>query len=33
MCTRYRKVVGEWKDIESDFYADGSPNGDLESQF
>jgi hypothetical protein len=26
VCTRYRKAVGEWKDIESDFYADGSLN-------
>jgi hypothetical protein len=26
MCTRYRKNVGEWKDIEIDFQADGSPN-------
>ena len=28
--TRYRKTVGEWKDIENDFYANDSPNDDLE---
>jgi hypothetical protein len=28
----YRKVVGEWKDIENDFYANGSLNVDLESE-
>jgi hypothetical protein len=31
VCSRYRKAVGEWKDIESDFYADGFANDDLES--
>jgi hypothetical protein len=30
--TRYRKVVGELKDIESDFYGNDSPNDDLESE-
>jgi hypothetical protein len=29
---RCRKTVGEWKDIESDFYAEDSPNNDLESE-
>jgi hypothetical protein len=30
---RYRKKnVGEWKDIKSDFYANDSPNDDLESE-
>jgi hypothetical protein len=28
----YRKVVEEWKDIESDFYANGSLNVNLESE-
>jgi hypothetical protein len=28
----YRKAVGEWKDIESDFYANGSLNVYLESE-
>jgi hypothetical protein len=28
----YRKAVGEWKDIESDFYANGSLNVDLEGE-
>ena len=32
MCARYRKTVGEWKDIENDFYANGSPNDDLERE-
>ena len=30
--TRYRKIVGEWKDIKSDFYANDSPNDDLKSE-
>ena len=29
---RYRKTVGDWKDIENDFYANDSPNGGLESE-
>jgi hypothetical protein len=29
---RYRKIVGEWKDIENDFYINDSPNDDLESE-
>ena len=29
---RYRKTTREWKDIENDFYANGSPNDDLESE-
>ena len=29
---RYRKTVGEWKDIESGFYTNDSPNDDLESE-
>jgi hypothetical protein len=28
----YRKAVGEWKYIENDFYANDSPNDDLESE-
>jgi hypothetical protein len=28
----YRKAVGEWKDIESDFYANDSLNVDLKSE-
>jgi hypothetical protein len=28
----YRKAVGEWKDIESDFYVNGSLNVYLESE-
>jgi hypothetical protein len=28
----YRKAVGEWKDIESDFYANNSLNVDLKSE-
>jgi hypothetical protein len=31
--TRYTETVGEWKGIESDFYSNGSPNEDLESEF
>jgi hypothetical protein len=30
--TRYRKVVGEEKYIESDLYAEGSSNNNLESE-
>ena len=30
---RYRRTVEERKDIENDFYANGSPNDDLESDF
>jgi hypothetical protein len=29
---RYRKAVGEFKDVESDFYAIDSPNDDSESK-
>jgi hypothetical protein len=29
--TRYRKAIGEWKDIEINFYANDSPNDNLES--
>ena len=29
---RYRKAVGECKDIENDFYANDAPNDDLESE-
>jgi hypothetical protein len=29
---RYRKTVGERKDIENDFYANDSSNDDLESE-
>ena len=29
---RYRKTVGKLKDIESEFYANGSQNDDLESE-
>jgi hypothetical protein len=28
---RFKKTVGEWKDIKSDFYASDSPNDDLDS--
>jgi len=31
--TRYRETIGEWKGIESDFYSNGSPGEDLESEF
>jgi hypothetical protein len=27
---RYKKTVGDWKDIENDFYANNSLNDDLE---
>jgi hypothetical protein len=30
--TRYRKIVGVWEDIESNFYVNDSPNDDLESE-
>jgi hypothetical protein len=30
---RYRKVVKDWKDIGYNFYANDSPNDDLESEF
>jgi hypothetical protein len=29
---RYRKTIGERKDLESDFYANDSPNNNLESE-
>jgi len=29
--TKYRETVGRWKDIESGFYSNGSPNEDLEN--
>jgi len=29
--TRYTKAVGEYKNIEKDFYSNDSPNNDLES--
>jgi len=29
---RYRRTVGEQKDIESEFYANDSPNDDLKSE-
>jgi hypothetical protein len=29
---RFSKTVGDGKDIESDFYANDSPNDDLESK-
>jgi len=29
---RFRKTVGEWKDIENGFYASDSLNEDLESE-
>ena len=32
MYTRYRKVVREWKYIENEFYAEDSPNYNLESE-
>jgi hypothetical protein len=32
MRMKYRKTVGEWKDVENDFYANGSLNDDLESE-
>jgi hypothetical protein len=28
---RNKRTVGEWKDIESDFYTNDSPNDDLEA--
>jgi len=28
--TRYKKVVGSFKDIQSDFYSNDSPNDDLD---
>ena len=31
--TKYRKVVGKYKDIENDFYSNDSLNDDLESRF
>jgi hypothetical protein len=30
--TRYIKAAGEGKDIENTFYAEGSPNNNLESE-
>lgn len=30
---RYRKTVGQWKDIGNDLYANDTPNDDLESGF
>ena len=32
-CARdIEKLLGEWKDIENDFYANDSPNDNLESE-
>ena len=31
--TRYRKIVGKYKDMENNFYSNDSPNDDLESRF
>jgi hypothetical protein len=31
--TRYKKVVGGYKDIESDIYSNYSPNDDLKNKF
>ena len=33
LCTRYIKVVGEYTDIENDFYSNDFLNDDLESKF
>jgi hypothetical protein len=33
LCIRYTKAVGEYKDIENNFYSNGSPNDNLESTF
>jgi len=33
MCTRYRKIVGDSKDIENNFYVNDSPNDNLKSEF
>jgi hypothetical protein len=33
MKTGHRKTVGDWKDIESGFYANISSNDNLESEF
>jgi hypothetical protein len=33
LCTRYKKAVEEYKDVENDFYSNNSPNYDLESRF
>jgi hypothetical protein len=30
--TKYREAVGEREQIESDFYGEGSPNNNLESE-
>jgi hypothetical protein len=30
--TRFIKVVGEWEDIENDFYVNDPPSDDLESE-
>jgi hypothetical protein len=32
VCTRYKKSVRGYKDIESDFYSNDSPNDDLENK-
>jgi hypothetical protein len=29
--TKYRETIVRWKDIESGFYSNGSPNEDLEN--
>ena len=28
---KYKKIVEDWKDIEIDFYANGTPNDDLDT--
>ena len=33
LCTRYIKVVGEYKDTENNFYSNDSLNDDLEGTF
>jgi len=33
MHTDIEKTIGEWENIKSDFYSNGSSNNDLESEF
>jgi hypothetical protein len=33
MRIKYIETVGRWKDTESGFYSNGSPNEDLENEF
>lgn len=33
VCERYREAIRAWKDLETDFYLNDSPNDNLKSNF